>query len=816
MVAKIAVSAANFAIDKPYSYAIPAGMALQPGMRVIVPFGRGNRRCEGIVLELSEEEARGLKTVEERLDEYSVLSETMLRLAAFLRERYFCTFYDAARAMLPAGLWFRKKETFSLTGDDSWKTADIRQKDALALLQLLEQFGGEAPENTLREAIGDEERFRKAVSYLSRKKWVDARQEFSRRASDKTEKMAELAVSVESAMEYAAQRPKSAFMQKNVLELLCTVGRAPVKEILYYTGASMVTVKRLSDLGYVNLTEEPALRLREILPTVAATPIVLTDEQAAAFQGLSAQLDRENPGTALLYGVTGSGKTSIYLKLIQKTLDEGKSAILLVPEIALTPQLLGLVAAYFGDTTAILHSSLPMAERYDQWKRIRSGDARVVVGTRSAIFAPCRNLGLVILDEEQEHSYKSENAPRYAAKEVAIWRGYREGALVLLGSATPTVESMYRAKNGDYALYTLKNRFNGRELPNVDIVDMGEELRDGNDTSLSYPLQAALEETFQAGKQAILFLNRRGNSRALVCVDCRESPECPRCSARLTYHSANERLMCHYCGYSRPVPNLCPHCGGPLKRVGVGIQKVEQELHDRFPNIQVERMDADTVTAVNTHEAILDRFRTEKIPVLLGTQMVAKGLNLPNVTLVGVLDGDMSLYTGSFRAAETTFDLLTQVVGRAGRGKAEGRAILQTLVPEHPVIRLAAMQDYDGFYDLESRLRQVQSLPPFGDCCQVTFSGPEEQRVLRAAAAYRAGLCAILAGEDYQDEKCTVLGPAPCPVPKINFQYRYRLTLRCRLDRKMRLLVAHLLRQASQDKQNRGVSVYADANALDE
>ena len=816
MVAKIAVSAANFAIDKPYSYAIPAGMALQPGMRVIVPFGRGNRRCEGIVLELSEEEARGLKTVEERLDEYSVLSETMLRLAAFLRERYFCTFYDAARAMLPAGLWFRKKETLSLTGDDSWKTADIRQKDALALLHLLEQFGGEAPENTLREAIGDEERFRKAVSYLSRKKWVDARQEFSRRASDKTEKMAELAVSVESAMEYAAQRPKSAFMQKNVLELLCTVGRAPVKEILYYTGASMVTVKRLSDLGYVNLTEEPALRLREILPTVAATPIVLTDEQAAAFQGLSAQLDRENPGTALLYGVTGSGKTSIYLKLIQKTLDEGKSAILLVPEIALTPQLLGLVAAYFGDTTAILHSSLPMAERYDQWKRIRSGDARVVVGTRSAIFAPCRNLGLVILDEEQEHSYKSENAPRYAAKEVAIWRGYREGALLLLGSATPTVESMYRAKNGDYALYTLKNRFNGRELPNVDIVDMGEELRDGNDTSLSYPLQAALEETFQAGKQAILFLNRRGNSRALVCVDCRESPECPRCSARLTYHSANERLMCHYCGYSRPVPNLCPHCGGPLKRVGVGIQKVEQELHDRFPNIQVERMDADTVTAVNTHEAILDRFRTEKIPVLLGTQMVAKGLNLPNVTLVGVLDGDMSLYAGSFRAAETTFDLLTQVVGRAGRGKAEGRAILQTLVPEHPVIRLAAMQDYDGFYDLESRLRQVQSLPPFGDCCQVTFSGPEEQRVLRAAAAYRAGLCAILAGEDYQDEKCTVLGPAPCPVPKINFQYRYRLTLRCRLDRKMRLLVAHLLRQASQDKQNRGVSVYADANALDE
>lgn len=310
------------------------------------------------------------------------------------------------------------------------------------------------------------ERFRKAVAYLTRKKWIDAKQEFSRRASDKSEKMAELAVSVESAMEYAAQRPKSALMQKNVLELLCTVGRAPVKEILYYTGASMSTVKRLSELGYVNLTEEAALRLREILPTVAATPIVLTDEQAEAFQGLSAQMDRETPGYGhFCTALPGSGKTSIYLKLIQKTLVQAKVPFYWCREIALTPQLLGLVAAYFGDTTAILHSSLPMAERYDQWKRIRSGDARVVVGTRSAIFAPCRNLGLVILDEEQEHSYKSENAPRYAAKEVAIWRGYREGALVLLGSATPTVESMYRAKNADYALYTLKNRFNGGNFP---------------------------------------------------------------------------------------------------------------------------------------------------------------------------------------------------------------------------------------------------------------------------------------------------------------------------------------------------------------
>ncbi len=814
MTAKIAVSAANFAIDKPYSYRIPQGMRVLPGMRVQLPFGRANKRTEGVVLTVEEGDEAGLKAIERCLDEEPLLTEHQLRLAAFVRERYFCTFYDAIRAMLPAGLWFQSRETFSLTEDRSWKEKTIRKEHALDLLQLLEDLGGQGEESALRGLIPEDAVLQETLSYLVKKKWVSARTEFLRRIGDRTEKIATLAASPEEAMEFAAHRPKSAAMQKSVLELMCSVGSVAVKELCYFTGASMATVTRLEKLGYLTLSQRPVLRCREIRPARLEGPLVLNEEQRACFEALSAQMARENPGTALLYGVTGSGKTAVYIKLIREVLDQGKSAMLLVPEIALTPQLLGLMAAHFADRVAVLHSSLPAAERYDQWKRVRSGEASLVVGTRSAVFAPCTP-GLIILDEEQEHSYKSENSPRYDAREVAVWRGAKENALVLLGSATPSVESMYRAKKGLYRLCTLRRRFGGRELPEVEIVDMRHELKMGNDLSLSVPLRHRIIETRDADKQTILLLNRRGASRAMVCVDCRQTPECPRCSIRLTYHSANHRLMCHYCGHSQPAPDRCPSCAGPLKTLGTGTQKVQEELEFLFPEMPTSRMDADTVSAVNTHEAILDTFQKEKIPVLIGTQMVAKGLNLPDVTLVGVLDADLSLYTGGYRAGETTFNMLTQVVGRAGRGDAPGRAVIQTLVPEHQVIRLAARQDYDGFYDLEIQLRQVQEAPPFGDMVTVTFTGQEEGAVLRGGAKFRDSLNACLRQPPYTEEHCTVLGPAPCVVPKINYNFRYQLTLRCRMTRPLRWLLAHLLRQFSQDRLNRGVSAFVDVNGYD-
>ncbi|MBO5317905.1 MAG: primosomal protein N' [Oscillospiraceae bacterium] len=815
MVGKIAVAAANFAIDKPYSYFVPEGMELQPGMRVQVPFGRGNRTTEGIVLAVEPGSNEDLKCVENCLDRQPVLDEGMLRLAAFLRERYFCTFYDAARAMLPAGLWFAIRETYSLTQDRSWEAKSPRDQNALQLLTVLRDCGGETDRQILKKAIEDEEVLQKALSYLLKKKWIASRQELLRRTGDKTEQVAQLAVSGEEAMAYAQSRPKSAAMQRSVLELMCSLGSCSVKELCYFTGAKPATVKRLETLGYLTLTRQEVLRCRQIQPVTLTGPLELNDCQQQAFEGLQAQMNASEPGAALLYGVTGSGKTSVYIKLIQSCLKRGRQAMLLVPEIALTPQLLGLLAAYFGEQVAVLHSSLPATERYDQWKRIRSGDAGVVVGTRSAVFAPCPRLGLLILDEEQEHSYRSENTPRYDAREVAQWRGKREGALVLFGSATPSVETMFYARSGFYRLYRLEGRYNGRPLPKVQIVDMRNELKEGNDLCISYALQDAIGQNIEAGKQTILFLNRRGNSRALVCVDCRQAPECPRCSARLTYHSANQRLMCHYCGYSQRSGQRCPACGGPMKQVGTGTQKVQQQLEAVFPGIRVLRMDADTVDAVNTHEVLLDKFQQEKIPVLIGTQMVAKGLNLPNVTLVGVLDADLGLYADSYRSAETTFNMLTQVVGRAGRGDTPGMAMIQTMTPEHQVITLAAKQDYEGFYALETGLRQVQMCPPYGDLATVTFIAQEEGQLLRGAVKFRDSLRNLLQLPQYSKEQCTVLGPAPCPVPKINYNFRHRLTLRCKMTRSLRQLLAHLLRQFSQDRENRGVSAFIDVNGYE-
>ena len=508
--------------------------------------------------------------------------------------------------------------------------------------------------------------------------------------------------------------------------------------------------------------------------------------------------------------MTGSGKTQVYLRLIQETLARGRTALFLVPEIALTPQLLRIFAAHFGTQVAVLHSSLRAGERYDEWKRIRRGEAPVVIGTRSAVFAPLERIGLIILDEEQEGSYKSENNPRYHAREVAKYRCVQENALLLLGSATPSVETMYAAQSGSYRCFTLRQRYNQKALPQVHIVDMKEELRAGNGTSISRALHRELQENLVRGEQAILFLNRRGASRMVSCGECGFVPECPRCSVKLTYHSANGRLMCHYCGYSQALPPVCPACGGGLNFIGVGTQKVEEELRELFPQTPILRMDTDTVTASRSHEAILEEFRRKNVPILVGTQMVAKGLDFENVTLVGVVLADQSLFVDDFRAGERTFSLLTQVVGRAGRGEKAGRAVIQTFTPEHDVIRFSARQDYDNFYRTEVQLRQLRLEPPFRDVFLITASGANESGVLRACVRFRQGLEGALRG--LADQDWQLLGPAPAPVAKVNNRYRYRLTLTARNSHPLRLTLAALLRAAHRDKENKGIALYVDVN----
>jgi len=807
MIAKIAVSSAIYAIDKPYDYRFDEAMALSPGQRVLVPFGRANKRCEGVVLSVERGDKDGLKPIDCVLDAQPLLDMKMLQLAAFLRERYFCTFYDAIKAILPAGVWFREHCSYALC-DENWQEKIHRQPVAFAVMQTMQELGGKIDESLLRKQF-DEESLDKALRYLLRKKLILCHSENRRLVNDKTERIAVLCASYEEASQYAASKRKSAAMQSAVLELLLTLGECSVKELCYFTGANSATVRRLEELGYLRFYEQPKLRISQVVQAQLDGELLLNDEQQRVYDGLRAQ----KGDISLLYGVTGSGKTSVYIKLIYDALEKNEGTILLVPEISLTPQLLSLFAAHFGDKVAVLHSSLRITERYDTFKRIASGEASVVLGTRSAVFAPVQNLGLLIVDEEQEHTYKSENSPRYDAREVAIYRGKKAGASVIFGSATPSVETMYRAKTGVYRLFEMKNRYNQKPLPPVEIVDMKQELKNGNGTAISEPLLFALQENQKNAQQAILFLNRRGTSRMIACVDCGFVPTCPGCSVNLTYHHANGRLMCHYCGHSQLLPSRCPECGGHLKQLGFGTQRVQQQLKELLPQQEVLRMDADTVSAVNTHEKLLGRFRDEKIPILLGTQMVAKGLNFENVTLVGVLDADMSLYVASYRAAETTFSMITQVIGRAGRGAKGGRALIQTMTPKNQVITLAARQDYDAFYDSELPLREIRRCPPFYDLLTLTFHGQEEDRILKAAYRFRAMLKVQLASDFYKTEQVEILGPAPAQVARLNYVYRCRLTLSCKNTRTLRQLLAHLMREFAKDKNHRGVGVYLDVNA---
>ena len=818
-VARVALHAATYAIDRPYDYLIPDPLAqrVTPGVRVLVPFGAGNRRSEGLVLSVEQapHTVKKLKAVLTVLDDIPVLDGEGLKVALWLRERCFCTVYEAARAMLPAGLYFSLQDRLVLApGVDRAAAFEAagQSRRAQRLVELVLAHPDGVDLGTVRTVFGAADP-NPAIRQLTGGGVLQLETSASRGVGDKREEVATLAIPPEEAMALVTPKRRSAPLRYAVTELLCALGSASSKELCYFTGCSKPTLRSLAKSGILTLSKREVFRRPVPEKVPSAGPVVLNQEQQAAFEGLDALCQTGAPAAALLYGVTGSGKTRIYIRLIQRTLARGRTALVLVPEIALTPQLLRLFAAHFGSDVAILHSALRAGERYDEWKRARSGQARVVIGTRSAVFAPLRNLGLVVLDEEQEYTYKSEQVPKYHARDVAKLRCAQWGALLVLGSATPSVETMYLAQTGVYHLFTLTQRYNQRPLPQVFIADRKEELRAGNGGDLSLPLQQALEENLARGEQSILFLNRRGASRMVVCGECGEVPTCPRCSVYLTYHSANGRLMCHYCGHSQPLPAHCPSCGGTLNFVGSGTQRVEEEVRARFPETHVLRMDTDTISATQSHEKLLGRFEREKIPILVGTQMVAKGLDFENVTLVGVMSADQGLYVDDYRAAERTFSLITQVVGRAGRGEKGGRAIIQTFTPDNDVITCAARQDYDGFYRQEIELRRARGFPPFRDIFVMTASGLEESAVLRACARLRHTLENWLAQSGQPEVQ--LLGPAPAGVAKVNNRYRYRLTLLCKNTRKIREMVAWLLRRAMEDKENRGVSVSADINPMD-
>ena len=809
-IVKVAVSAAPYSIDKPYDYLVPEPLleAAVPGVRVTVPFGRGNRTSEGIILaRVQGEKVQGLKPLDSVLDSGPVLDGDGIALALWMRQRYFCTMFEAVKTILPTGLWYRLREVWHLAeGVDREAAAALcgNIRRAGAVLDVLWASGGSAGLEALRDACGQEAE--STLRAMEKTGTVRCETEAARKIGDKTRRMVSLAVSAEDALAMTEAKRRSAPARYEVVRLLAATGRASAADVCYFTGASTRTLKAMEKAGLLAFSEEEELRVPQATEVEPGAPIVLNGEQQAAYDGILSLMDSGKPEAALLHGVTGSGKTQVYLRLVQEALDRGKTAMVLVPEIILTPQMMRKFSSYFGSKVCMLHSSLRMTERYDQWKRIRRGEVQVVLGTRSAVFSPLKNLGLLILDEEQEGSYQSENPPRYHTRDVAKFLCAREKAVLLLGSATPTVESAWAAEEGTYHLFQLRRRYNAHALPQVRIADLRQEIRAGNPGLISAPLRQELEENLRRGEQSILFLNRRGSSRMLLCGECGHVPECPRCSVALTYHSANGRLMCHYCGHSERAPEACPVCGGIMKHVGTGTQKVEEELRELFPEAGILRMDADT--ASGGHEPILSRFEKERIPILLGTQMVAKGLDFENVTLVGVLSADLSLYVDNYRAAERTFNLLTQVVGRAGRGGKQGRAIIQTYTPGNDVIRCAAEQNYDSFYQNEVRMRRLRRCPPFADLFVFTVSGTEEGSVLRAAAGARERLRQVFPGEE-------VLGPAPAPVLKLNNRFRYRLLLVGKNDKATRDRISWLLKEFANDRANRGLNIFVDCNPMD-
>ena len=816
-IARIALSGVPYSADKLYSYLVPPELAdaCRAGVRVSVPFGRGNRRTEGFVLEtLCEAADKPLKPVFTVLDEQPLLDTSLLRLAKWMKARYFCTVYDALKTILPAGIWFRYRETYRLADgvqeSDLSALAVANRTDKLLLEAITAR--GELERSELEELGGAQTM--KRLKLLCEQGVLYSETTAIRQISDKSVRMVSLAMSAEDALAAVEPKRRSAPLRYAAVEMLCAQGTLSSSDICYYTGASLQTLRGLEKAGIVSFAKQEVLRVSRHEPVEMALPIVLNDEQQQAFDGLLPLIARREAGAALLHGVTASGKTQVYIRLIEEALTRGKTAMLLVPEIALTPQMLRRFTAQFGSDVAMLHSALPLTERYDQWKRIRRGEVRVVLGTRSAVFAPLQNLGLIILDEEQETSYQSENPPRYHARDVAQFRCAQNDALLLLGSATPTIETAYAAKNSRYQVFSLHKRFNDLPLPKVLIADMKDELRQGNETSIGHALRAELEKNIERGEQSILFLNRRGSARMLLCGECGYVPQCPRCSVPMTYHSANERLMCHYCGHSEAVVDRCSECGGLMKRVGSGTQKVEQELFDLFPKAKVLRMDADTVGASRGHEALLREFEEKNIPILLGTQMVAKGLDFENVTLVGVLDADLSLYAQNYHAAERTYSLLAQVVGRAGRGERPGRAVIQTYHPENEVIQAAAKQDYETFYQNELRMRSLRRYPPFADLFTLTVSGLDELRVIAAARALCDALRYASSQPPLSGLDVEVLGPAGAPVVKVNNRYRYCVYLCGKGGSVLRRTVSEYLLAFYARKENRGLDIFADCNAL--
>lgn len=807
-IAKVAVENTAYSFDMLFDYSVPDYLydEVLPGKRVLVHFGNSSKTRVGIVFSVNSgvPTTKNIKEITSVIDDEPLLTREMLKTANFVRERYFCTYFDACKLFLPLGLSMSVNTLYAVNPDFNGLITGEKENEIYKYLNGKRSF-------IKSEKIVSDCGIKRNTSILD--KMVEAgillrNIDTHRRINDATIKMVQLKINPDAQPELIDGLTKK---QKEIVNVLFDVGVASVKELCYFTGFSVAVITALENKGIIELYDDEIFRAPyENYEIGEAKEIILSDEQNIAFNGLLSLYNDDSPKGALLFGVTGSGKTQIYLKLIDEAIKNDSGIVVMIPEISLTPQMLSLFYERYGDKVAVFHSSLSIGQRLDEWKRIKRGDAKIAIGTRSAIFAPFQKLGLVIIDEEQEHTYKSEMSPRYHARDVAQYRIGCHGGLLVLSSATPSFDTYTKAQCGVYSLFKLKERYGNAVLPDVETIDTTYQ-SDMVLENISNHLADEIRENYNNKKQTILLLNRRGYNTFASCSECGTVASCPNCSISLTYHIKNNRLMCHYCGYSVPYSTKCNNCNNDTVNFkGMGTQKLEEELKIIVPDAKILRMDTDTTSSRYSYEKYFKAFEKGEYDIMVGTQMVAKGLNFPDVTLVGVLSVDQMLHNDDYKSGERAFDLITQVVGRSGRGSNPGKAYIQTAFPDSEVVLMAKKQDYESFYNVEIPIRKAMIYPPFCDLCVIGFSAEKEYSVNKGSLDFLEMLKKIHS-EKYAENKIIVLGPVTPRIAKIGGKYRSRIIIKCKNDRKFRDMISELLKLfAKENKDN--INVFADIN----
>ncbi len=779
VLAKVSVDTGLMSLDKSFDYKIPEELKgiLRIGHAVSVPFGKTKKN--GIVIGFSDEKSQyRLRNILEINGNEPVIGEKEIELAAYMQKMYVASFHDCLKLMCPPGTFSREDVIIRMN-----ETADVEEVHSVSQERILAYLSEEGREATIEElkAVFGSEALR-AVNALVGKGLIEKETVSVKGVSELKRKHVRLLKSESEFLDILGSRATAQIKAATAL----LSGARSLSELCEKEGVTSGAVKALSEKGIVEIYNETLRRNpfseKEVEKTFKLSP---TEEQTRVLSILREAVENGKSDTFLLHGVTGSGKTEVFMQIIEQVLEKGKTAIVLVPEISLTPQMTDHFIGRFGEKIAILHSVLSQGERLDEWNRIKNGEARVVVGARSAVFAPLSDIGIIIVDEEHENTYKSEQSPRYDAREVAKKRCMQNEAPLLLASATPDIKSYYKALNGEYKLLKMTKRYNEAKLPEVRVSDMRKELAEGNRSMLSSLLRDEIAKNIKNGEQTVLFLNRRGFSTFVSCRDCGYVVSCPECSIALTYHRAEESLNCHYCGYKTRVIKTCPECkGGHVRYFGAGTQKLEEEIKKTFPGVSCIRMDVDTTSRKGSHEKILKTFSKEKIDILLGTQMVSKGLDFPNISLVGVMAADMSLNIDDYRASERTFDLITQVCGRAGRGEKAGRAVIQTYTPDNDVIKMARTQNYEAFYESEIAYREMFSYPPFSDIVSFVFSAEDNSLAEKACRESEKLAEKMLEGFEF-----TKYSSMPAPLSKIKGRYRWRYWIKISADDCVRKLL---------------------------